>query len=122
VFLRTRAPSFADVDVRTEGIRASGRERRAVAVAAEDAIRGGRKQREVVASGGIEGASFLGRPLRDNSGWRHTEIRDGFRGLKVAIGRTTVANMAGAGIEPALRAPATRTSSTSTAAPAVEVA
>jgi hypothetical protein len=38
----------------------------------------------------------------DNGGWGYTKIRDALRGLKVDIGRTTVANiLAGAGIEPA---------------------
>jgi transposase len=39
---------------------------------------------------------------RDNPGWGYTKIRDALRGLKVEIGRTTVADMlAQAGIEPA---------------------
>jgi putative transposase len=39
---------------------------------------------------------------RDNPGWGYTRIRDALRGLKIEIGRTTVANMlAQAGIEPA---------------------
>jgi hypothetical protein len=39
---------------------------------------------------------------RDNPGWGYTRIRDALRGLKVEIGRTTVANiLAEAGIEPA---------------------
>jgi hypothetical protein len=39
---------------------------------------------------------------RDNPGWGYTKIRDALRGLKIEIGRTTVANMlAEAGIEPA---------------------
>jgi hypothetical protein len=39
---------------------------------------------------------------RDNPGWGYTRIRDALRGLKIEIGRTTVANMlAEAGIEPA---------------------
>jgi putative transposase len=38
----------------------------------------------------------------DNPGWGYTRIRDALRGLKIEIGRTTVANMlAEAGIEPA---------------------
>jgi putative transposase len=38
---------------------------------------------------------------RDNPGWGYTRIRDALRGLKIEIGRTTVANMlAEAGIEP----------------------
>jgi len=38
----------------------------------------------------------------DNPGWGYTKIRDALRGLKIEIGRTTVANMlAQAGIEPA---------------------
>jgi hypothetical protein len=37
-----------------------------------------------------------------NPGWGYTKIRDALRGLKIEIGRTTVANMlAEAGIEPA---------------------
>jgi putative transposase len=41
----------------------------------------------------------------DNPGWGYTRIRDGLRGLKIEIGRTTVANiLAEAGIEPALLA------------------
>jgi hypothetical protein len=40
--------------------------------------------------------------VRDNPGWGYTRIRDALRGLKIEIGRTTVANMlAQAGIEPA---------------------
>jgi putative transposase len=39
---------------------------------------------------------------RDNQGWGYTRIRDALRGLKIEIGRTTVANiLAQAGIEPA---------------------
>ena len=39
---------------------------------------------------------------RDNRGWGYTRIRDALRGLKIEIGRTTVANiLAEAGIEPA---------------------
>jgi len=39
---------------------------------------------------------------RENLGWGYTKIRDALRGLKVEIGRTTVANiLAEAGIEPA---------------------
>jgi hypothetical protein len=39
---------------------------------------------------------------RDNPGWGYTRIRDAQRGLKIEVGRTTVANMlAQAGIEPA---------------------
>jgi hypothetical protein len=39
---------------------------------------------------------------RDNPGWGYTRIRDSLRGLKIEIGRTTVANiLAEAGIEPA---------------------
>jgi putative transposase len=39
---------------------------------------------------------------RDNPGWGYTKIRDALRGLKIEIGRTTVADMlAQAGIEPA---------------------
>ncbi len=38
----------------------------------------------------------------ENIGWGYTKIRDALRGLKVEIGRTTVANiLAEAGIEPA---------------------
>ena len=38
----------------------------------------------------------------DNPGWGYTRIRDALRGLKIEIGRTTVANLlAQAGIEPA---------------------
>jgi putative transposase len=38
----------------------------------------------------------------ENIGWGYTKIRDALRGLKVDIGRTTVANiLAEAGIEPA---------------------
>jgi putative transposase len=38
----------------------------------------------------------------DNPGWGYTKIRDALRGLKVEIGRTTVANiLAEAGIDPA---------------------
>jgi hypothetical protein len=38
----------------------------------------------------------------ENIGWGYTKIRDALRGLKIEIGRTTVANMlAEAGIEPA---------------------
>jgi transposase len=38
----------------------------------------------------------------ENPGWGYTKIRDALRGLKIEIGRTTVANMlAEAGIEPA---------------------
>jgi hypothetical protein len=39
---------------------------------------------------------------RDNPGWGYSRIRDALRGLKIDIGRTTVANiLAEAGIEPA---------------------
>jgi putative transposase len=39
---------------------------------------------------------------RDNPGWGYTKIRDALRGLKMEIGRTTVANLlAEAGMEPA---------------------
>ena len=39
---------------------------------------------------------------RDNPGWGYTRIRDALRGLKIEIGRTTVAHMlAEAGMEPA---------------------
>jgi putative transposase len=39
---------------------------------------------------------------RGNPGWGYTRIRDALRGLKIAVGRTTVATMlAKAGIEPA---------------------
>jgi putative transposase len=39
---------------------------------------------------------------RDNPGWGYTRIRDALRGLKIEIGRMTVANiLAEAGIEPA---------------------
>jgi hypothetical protein len=39
---------------------------------------------------------------RDNPGWGYTRIRDALRGLKIEIGRTTVATLlAEAGIEPA---------------------
>jgi transposase len=39
---------------------------------------------------------------RQNPGWGYTKIRDALRGLKIEIGRTTVANLlAEAGIEPA---------------------
>jgi putative transposase len=39
---------------------------------------------------------------RNNPGWGYTKIRDALRGLKVEIGRTTVANLfAETGIEPA---------------------
>jgi putative transposase len=39
---------------------------------------------------------------RDNPSWGHTKIRDALRGLKIEIGRTTVASLLGqAGIEPA---------------------
>ena len=42
------------------------------------------------------------RLARENLGWGYTKIRDALRGLKVEIGRTTVANiLAEAGIEPA---------------------
>jgi len=42
------------------------------------------------------------RLARENLGWGYTKIRDSLRGLKVEIGRTTVANiLAEAGIEPA---------------------
>jgi hypothetical protein len=38
----------------------------------------------------------------ENIGWSYTKIRDALRGLKIEIGRTTVANiLAEAGIEPA---------------------
>jgi hypothetical protein len=38
----------------------------------------------------------------ENPGWGYTKIRDALRGLKIEIGRTTVANiLSGAGIEPA---------------------
>ena len=38
----------------------------------------------------------------ENPGWGYTKIRDALRGLKIEIGRTTVANiLAEAGIEPA---------------------
>jgi putative transposase len=38
----------------------------------------------------------------ENPGWGYTKIRDALRGLKVEIGRTTVANiLAESGIEPA---------------------
>src|SRR5262249_3016720 len=40
----------------------------------------------------------------ENIGWGYTKIRDALRGLKIEIGRTTVADiLAEAGIEPALR-------------------
>ena len=39
---------------------------------------------------------------RDNPGWGYTRIRDAMRGLKIEIGRTTVASiLADAGVEPA---------------------
>jgi putative transposase len=39
---------------------------------------------------------------RNNPGWGYTKIRDALRGLKIEIGRTTVANLlAQAGLEPA---------------------
>jgi putative transposase len=39
---------------------------------------------------------------RDNPGWGYTKIRDALRGLKIEIGRTTVARiLADAGVEPA---------------------
>jgi len=39
---------------------------------------------------------------RDNPGWGYTRIRDALRGLKIEIGRTTVANiLTEGGIEPA---------------------
>jgi putative transposase len=39
---------------------------------------------------------------RDNPGWGYTRLRDALRGLKIEIGRTTVANiLVEAGIEPA---------------------
>jgi putative transposase len=39
---------------------------------------------------------------RDNPGWGYTKIRDALRGLKIEIGRTTVASiLAEAGVEPA---------------------
>ncbi len=39
---------------------------------------------------------------RDNPGWGYTKIRDALRGLKIEIGRTTVASiLADAGVEPA---------------------
>jgi putative transposase len=42
------------------------------------------------------------RLARENLGWGYTRIRDALRGLKIEIGRTTVANiLAEAGIEPA---------------------
>jgi transposase len=38
---------------------------------------------------------------RDNPGWGYTKIRDALRGLKIEIGRTTVASiLAEAGIDP----------------------
>ena len=38
----------------------------------------------------------------ENPGWGYTQIRDALRGLKIEMGRTTVANiLSGAGIEPA---------------------
>jgi hypothetical protein len=38
----------------------------------------------------------------ENPGWGYTKIRDALRGLKIDIGRTTVANiLAEAGVEPA---------------------
>jgi putative transposase len=47
---------------------------------------------------------------RDNPGWGYTKIRDALRGLKIEIGRTTVANLlAEAGIEPAPERRRTRT-------------
>ena len=42
------------------------------------------------------------RLAKENLGWGYTKIRDALRGLKVEIGRTTVANiLADAGLEPA---------------------
>ncbi len=42
------------------------------------------------------------RMASDNLGWGYTKIRDALRGLKLEIGRTTVANiLAEAGFEPA---------------------
>jgi len=42
------------------------------------------------------------RIARKNPGWGYTKIRDAMRGLKIEIGRTTVANiLAEAGLEPA---------------------
>jgi hypothetical protein len=39
---------------------------------------------------------------RDSAGWGYTKIRDALRGLKIEVGRTTVASiLADAGIEPA---------------------
>jgi len=39
---------------------------------------------------------------RDNRGWGYTKIRDALRGLKIEIGRTTVASIpTDAGVEPA---------------------
>jgi putative transposase len=39
---------------------------------------------------------------RDNPGWGYSKIRDALRGLKIEIGRTTVASiLAEAGVEPA---------------------
>jgi hypothetical protein len=41
-------------------------------------------------------------PARHNPGWGYTKIRDALRGLKIEIGRTTVASLLGeAGMEPA---------------------
>jgi len=47
-------------------------------------------------------SASLSRPSARQPGWGYTEIRDALRGLKIEIGRTTVANMlAEGGIEPA---------------------
>jgi transposase len=45
---------------------------------------------------------FVLRIAAENPGWGYTKIRDGLRGLKIEVGRTTVANiLAEAGFEPA---------------------
>ena len=46
--------------------------------------------------------NFVLRLANENLGWGYTKIRDALRGLKIEIGRTTVANiLAEAGLEPA---------------------
>jgi hypothetical protein len=74
---------------------------------------GVRRSTRPLAAAGLENIRKAGRPrkaadicklvldvARDNPGWGYTRIRDALRGLKIEIGRTTVANMlTQAGIE-----------------------
>jgi len=49
-----------------------------------------------------ESRELVLRIARENPGWGYTKIRDALRGLRIEIGRTTVANLlAEAGLEPA---------------------